>query len=405
MPASMSSLIVLLPAQPSATSDFAFALSPDRRTVQQHGSSPAALLPLPRGAGAEVVAVVPAHALSWHAAELPRGVTAQSPRLRGVLEGLLEDRLLDEPDALHFALQPQPASGTAWVAACDRAWLRNALQVLESAGRAASRIVPEFAPSAQAGRLHAMGEPENAWLAWAGPDGVLVLPLSTASLPLLPPDAAEATCCAEPAVAALAEQVLHRKVEIQQAPQRWLQSAQTDWDLAQFEFASSGRARALRKLASGWTELLRAPEWRAARWGAVLLVALNLIGLNAWALKQHNVLEGKKVAVRRVLTQTFPQVKVVVDAPVQMEREVAALRQATGMASGRDLEAMLAALAQAAPGGRTIAGIEFTPGELRVRGLGLSPEQVQPVAASLKGLGYSAAPQGDVLVLRQEAAP
>ena len=53
-----------------------------------------------------------------------------------MLEGLLEDQLLDEPEALHFALQPQArGGGPLWVATCDRAWLRAALQVLESAQR------------------------------------------------------------------------------------------------------------------------------------------------------------------------------------------------------------------------------------------------------------------------------
>jgi general secretion pathway protein N len=54
--------------------------------------------------------------------------------------------------------------------------------------------------------------------------------------------------------------------------------------------------------------------------------------------------------VRDTLRATFPQVRVIVDAPVQMEREVAALRQQTGTPSTRDLDALLAALAAALPG-------------------------------------------------------
>lgn len=401
----MSSLIVLLPPEMAgAASEFSFALSTDRRTVEQHGSAPAALLPQPHGAGAEVVAVVPVQALSWHQVELPKGVTAQSPRLRGVLEGLLEERLLDEPDQLHFALQPAAGTGAAWVAACDKAWLRGALQVLEAAGRPAGRIVPEAAPQ-QPGTLHALGDPDNAQLVWAGPEGVLALPLAPASLGLLPAPVDGAPCLAEPAVAALAEQVLQHPVELQQTPQRLLLAAQTAWDLAQFEFASSGRARALKKLASGWTELVRAPQWRAARWGAVLLVALNVLGLNAWAWKERAVLQAKREQIRATLTQTFPQVKVVVDAPVQMEREVAALRQRAGVASGRDLESMLAALSMAAPPGRALAGLEFSGTELRARGLALTQDELRPVAANLKSLGYAASLQGDVLVIVQEGNP
>jgi general secretion pathway protein L len=139
----MSSLIVLLPP-PGAppASEFAYALSADGRTVQEHASAPAALLPLPRGAGAEVIAVAPLQCLSWHRLELPRGMAAGSPRLRAAIEGVLEERLLDEPDALHFALQPHARAGAVWVAACDRAWLRGVLHTLEQAGRPASRAVP-----------------------------------------------------------------------------------------------------------------------------------------------------------------------------------------------------------------------------------------------------------------------
>ena len=402
----MSSLFVLLtPVHATAQTEFPYALSADRRSVASHGSALAALLPQPAGAGAEVVAIVPAAALSWHQVELPKGTSAGSPRLRAVLEGLLEDRLLDEPDSLHFALQPRPpATGAAWVAVCDKAWLRSAVQVLEGAGRPPARIVPEFAPEGQAA-LYALGEPEDASLVLAGSQGVFTLPLSAASLSLLPALAEDAPRVAEPAVAGLAEQVLQQKLELQQAPERWLQAAQSGWDMAQFDFASSNRARALKKLAGGWADLVSAPQWRPARWGAVALVAANLIGLNAWAWKERSALEAKRTAVRSSLTQAFPHVKVVVDAPVQMEREVAALRQVTGGTSGRDLESMLAALTTVAPPGRSIAGLEYSGNELRVRGLAGSAEEARPIVNGLKPLGYAGTVQGDALVVRPEVAP
>ena len=402
----MSALLVFLPAQPiSASTEFAYALTRDGSTVEAHGSAPAALLPAPTRAGTEVVAVVPAAMLSWHRLELPKGTSAGSPRLRAVLEGLLEDQLLDEPDTLHFAVQPQvKPSAPLWVAACDRAWLRSAVQVLEAVERPAARIVPEFAPEG-APALYALGDPQHASLVLVGNDGVMTLPLSSQALALLPSLPEDTRCVAEPAVAALAEQVLHRPPVLQQAPQRWLQAAQSDWDLAQFEFSSSGRARALKKLGTAWADVLAAPQWRPARWGAMLLVVANLVGLNAWAWRERSVLEEKREAIRRTLTQTFPQVKVVVDAPVQMEKEVATLRQATGTTSGRDLEAMLGALAAASPPGRVVSGVEFSQGELRVKGLAYAPDEARSVAAALKSQGFASALQGETLTITPESLP
>jgi general secretion pathway protein L len=402
----MSALIVLLPPHAvTGSAEFEYALTRDGNTVTSHGAAQAALLPAPARAGFEVVAIVPAALLSWHRVDLPKGTTARSPRLRAVLEGLLEDQLLDEPEALHFALQPDTRnSGPLWVATCDRAWLRSAVQVLEAAGRPPSRIVPEFAPEGVP-TLYAIGDPQQPLLVLAGIDGVTALPLTAHALPLLPSLPEETPCVAEPAVAQLAEQVLHHPPVLQHPAERWLRAARSAWDLAQFDFSSSGRARTLKKLATAWADLLTAPQWRPARWAAVLLVAVNLVGLNAWAWRERSALEEKRDAVRRTLTQTFPNVRVVVDAPAQMEKEVAALRQVTGASSGRDLEAMLGALSSVTPPQRVVSALDFANGELRVKGLALAPQEVQGTAGALRSHGYSAALQGETLTITTETLP
>ena len=401
----MSTLIVVLPLEPATSStEWAYALSPDGHALGDQGKAPAALLPLPRGAGAEVVALVPVQALAWHRVALPKGMAGGSPRLRAALEGLLEEQLLDEPDTLHLALQPGAKPGEpAWVAICDRAWLRNALQLLEAADRPASRIVPEFAPEGELS-LVVLGDAEQPLAVASSADGVLALPLTAAALPLLPALAEDTPRLAEPAVAGLAEQLLQHKLALQQGPQRWLQSARTRWDLGQFEFASSSRTRVLKKLATGWGDVLRGPSWRPARWAALVLVAANLLGINAWAWRERADLESKRATVQRILTDTFPGVRVVVDAPVQMEREVAALRQATGTASVRDLDALLNALATALPAGRTPAALEYNAGTLRAAGLALSREDARSVVERLRPLGYAGNMEGDVLVLVAEDA-
>lgn len=399
----MSSLLVSLPLEPAGiAAEWGFALTPDGRALGEHGKAPAALLPLPRGTGAEVVAVVPVQALAWHRIDLPKGIAPGTPRLRAALEGLLEEQLLDDTESLHLALQPGAKPGEpAWVAVCDRAWLRDRLQMLETAGRPVGRIVPEFAPEGTPS-LTALGDPEQPLVVASGADGVLVLPLTGAATALLPSLPEDTPRLAEPAVAALAEQVLQQKFALQQAPQRWMEAARTRWDLAQFQFASSSRTRAFKKIAGIWAEVLHGAAWRPARWAALVLVLANLVGLNAWAWKERGALDAKREAVRRTLTDTFPQVRLVIDAPVQMEREVQALRQQTGAPSPRDLDALLGALAATLPPGQVPALLEYSPGQLRAGGLALSPEQVAALSGQLRALGYRASMDGAALVVATE---
>lgn len=411
----MSTLILHLPqATPGPHTEYSYTLTTDGHTAARHGSAAPALLPAPGRAG-EVVAVVPARALSWQRVALPQGLPlSNAPRLRAVLEGLLEDRLLDDPAQLHFALSPGARAGeSAWVAVCDRAWLRQALQALEAADRPVARIVPEFAPATgEPAEYFALGTPEDAQLlaTGQGPEqGLALVPLAAA--PMLLARAGEPgadrppTVQAEPAVAALAERMFAghgHAVVLSTASQRALRAARGAWDLAQFDLASSGRTRALRKAGSGASAFLRAPQWRAARWGAGLLVAAHLVGLNAWAWQERQSLAAQQASVQDALTQTFPQVKVVVDAPVQMEREVAQLRLAAGGLSPRDLEPLMAAVGQALPAGAQPTGIEYAGGELRLRGLDLAADALAPLHERLAGAGYSAQAEGDGLLVRLE---
>jgi general secretion pathway protein L len=420
----MSTLILHLPlGRPGNAAEYSYTLTADGHSATSHATAPAALLPEPTRPGGEVVAVVPARALSWQRVQLPPGLPLgagqQTPRLRAVLDGLLEDRLLDDPADLHFALQPGARAGEPlWVAVCGRGWLREHLQALEAAGRRVARVVPEFAPGPTASgapELCALGTPEDACVVVTGHgagQGVAVLPLSgmaltlaSAGLPAPADDGDDALVVrAEPAVAALAERTLGRRVTLQTTSERALDAARGEWDLAQFDLASTGRTRMLRKAGTVTSALLYAPQWRAARWGAALLVVAHLVGLNAWAWQEKRTLAAKQTAVRSALTQTFPKVQVVVDAPVQMERELAQLRQAAGSVSARDMEPLLTAAGAALPNGHQPSAIEYTPGELRLRGVALGPDEEAAFSAQLQAAGYRARLDDGSLLVRAEGS-
>src|SRR3569832_320370 len=119
----MSAVAVYLPPHgATASTEFDYVVTLDGVNVESHGAAAPALLPMAARAGAELVAIAPASMLSWHKVELPKGTSATSPRARAVLEGLLEDQLLDDPEAMHFALQPGAATSTAWVVVCVWLW-------------------------------------------------------------------------------------------------------------------------------------------------------------------------------------------------------------------------------------------------------------------------------------------
>lgn len=401
----MSSLFIHLPAPPvTPASEYGYVLSVDGRSLGQVSSAPASLLPGAHGAGAETVAVVPSDALSWHRLEWPRGLQPSSPRLRAALEGLLEDHLLDEPQALHFAVAPQVHAGEpAWVAVCDRAWLRACLQALDATGHSVTRIVPEIAPEAPTA-LYVLGEPDGALLVVRSPRGVVTLPLSAMSLTLLPALPDDALCFAEPAVAEHAEALLQQPLVLQPAAERWLQAAQSTWNLAQFDLARTGRARAIRRLAARGAQWLRAPRWRPARWACVLLLVTQLAGLQVWAWKERAALDARREAMRSTLTRSFPQAPPAADALAQMEREVAALYQSTATPSSRDLETLLGALAAATPA-RTPTGLDYTRGALRVSGLGWTATDLRAAEAALHAQGLQATLQGDAVVMRVQEGP
>ena len=139
---------------------------------------------------------------------------------------------------------------------------------------------------------------------------------------------------------------------------------------------------------------------------ALLAAALvNLIGLNSWAWQERSAWRAQRQAIDAVLTSTFPEVRVVVDAPLQMARELAALQRAAGQASGRDLEAMLGAFAALAPAAALPDASDFSGAELRLKGLQMPPAELSALALALRPQGYLATPEaGGSLLIRPGAA-
>jgi len=396
-------LIIALPHSANAAATGYAHVHSDGHSVLRSATGAAATLSAHAG---EVVAVVPHSRLAWLRVQLPPA--SHGPRLASVLQGLLEDRLLDDPQQLHIVLDPQATGvtrtgGETLVAVCDKQWLRDALAPLQAAGLTIQRIAPELSPS-NVPVLHVMGEPEASQSVLCHARGVTLLPPNTAqwrAFAELNQD--DLQIQAEPAMVARVQSTLQRQPTLQSAAQRWVQSSQSAWDLAQGEWAQGRAQRTQRQLQAAWQTLLHAPAWKPVRWGMVALIALQVLGLNALAWRERSALVAQQASLQNILTTTFPSVTLVIDAPLQMQREVDALQQKSGAASSTDFEPMLAALAGVLPAGQTPSQIHFANQALRVQGVTLDSNASG--LASLKAQGLSLRQDGnDTWVLQAEGA-
>jgi general secretion pathway protein L len=140
------------------------------------------------------------------------------------------------------------------------------------------------------------------------------------------------------------------------------QALRSPWNLRQFDLAP--RHRGASAVRAAWRRFL-SPAWRPVHVGLAALVAINLIGLNAWAWQQQRALAERKQAMLALLRTTHPQVRAVLDAPLQMARETERLRAAAGQPGDTDLETLLGVAAAAWPVDEPpTESLQFEPGRL-----------------------------------------
>ena len=386
--------MLLICPSPTASPDappLGWARSVDGVALDAHGTG----WPVVSQAGEACTLVVPAERLSWHRVRLPK---TPASKLEAVLAGLLEDHLLDDPADLHFALEPgmHPARGMAegWVAVCGKAWLRERLDELTSRGWKVNRILPAAAPQA-APVLLAEGEGDDSRLTFAGPLGVVCVPLEAATasawVSALAGDPATLAgrCITTPSAVGQVERLLPAiGWTIQPFQQAWLVPLVGGWDLAQQAFRLNERVRWQRAWQQALMQVLKAPAWRPVRWGFAGLLLVQLIGLNLAAWQARQQVQAAQAAVENTLTQTFPHVTLVLNAQVQMQRELERLRAARGQLGEADLEPLLQALGQSQPPPR-LTQVEYRQaGPVRLSFQALSAAEQARVRQQLERVGW-----------------
>lgn len=394
----MSILVVQIPprrrlrAQPGEAvtigpgTEFEYLLTTDGIGLTTEGRCAPALLPK----ASTIVAVLPDADVAWHRITLPK---APTQRLRAALSGVLEEALID--DDVHLAVAPQAVAGQpTWIAAVHRPWLASVLATLEKAQVFVDRVVPSSWPD-EPPSGHFAEDPDapdadtgSLMLTWAHAGGVATLKLqgglARALLPQPLPDTARWS--ATPAAANAAGAWLGGPVAVMTAAQRALQSVRTTWNLRQFDLAPRNRGmRALRDL----RRQAMSRAWRPVRLGLVALVAVQIVGLNLYALGQQRAIERRQAAMVALLRDSFPQIRAVLDAPVQMQREIDSLRLVAGRSGETDLEPLMQAAASAWPANRPpVESLRYEPGRLTLAAPGWDNDEIERFRARLQPSGW-----------------
>jgi general secretion pathway protein L len=294
------------------------------------------------------------------------------------------------------------------VAAVDRAWLKAELGALDKAGVVVERAVPiawpEDMPLGHFSAPHGDDASAPMQLTWSDTKGVLCMAVNgTLAKTMLPQWTAQpARWTAHPAVAAPAERWLGGSVTVLSDEQRLLRAMRSLWNLLQFDIAPKHRGTVALRDA---LRRFRSSSWRPVRWGLAALVALQVAGLNLWAWHQERQIADKRDAMVALLRTAHPQVRAVLDAPAQMQRETDLLRAAAGKAGDNDLETLLGAAASAWPNGQPpLQTMKFENGRLTFAAVGWSDQQVADFRGQLSAGGWNVAQEGSALTIARPAA-
>lgn len=304
--------------------------------------------------------------------------------LRQSIPYQLEDVLLEDIDALHFALG-EPREGVVAVAACNREWLRSQLKPFQEAQIEPAWVVPEPLLLSR----------ENGWALCLSGDSLLAHTGYGEGF------AMERTLALEALKRLRAE-----------SPEETLQVSVTGVDrqrLAEFfESLQALPGLAIEKQTGPWWESLAvdgAPEidlrqgefgrrlpverwWQQWRKVAVF-AAITLVTYLAVSTIQYNLLQNRNLQLRQQIEQAFRNVVprgVIVDAEKQLRSKVNALQTGGGDSAAVSTLAAIAPLI-AANQDVTLRALHYSDGEMRLSFWAKSFNAIEQLRANLAGLG------------------
>jgi general secretion pathway protein L len=322
---------------------------------------------------------------------------AQQRGLSGALRFLVEESAIPEPERLHVVSAPAHSADALCLAVIDRQWLERMLGRLARAGLVAVSACPECLLPELLPRAWTVVWNGNDGFARTGPAEGFALDCTD---PGDPPVALRLALEAARSAGSIPQQIVVRAapggalpdcarwssqlgVTVEPGPEwRWAQAqGRPGLELLQGEFAPRAAEHA-------WQRSLR----RSAVIAAALVVLTTLGIAIDWAAKagERKALLGEMEAVYRA---SFGANAVVVDAPLQMSRALASLRQQAGKPVASDFLVMLGSVADRLldPQRQKIDSIAFADGTLT---LSLRPQDPAQLGVVLDELRAKAAIRG-----------
>ena len=343
----------------------------------RHGESRLSELPPAN----EVELIISASRVLLTRVKLPPGNTQ---KLADVIGYAVEDKLLGDPETVHAAVGRRNADGTITAAIVDRAWLGGVRERFSAMGRRPTRAVSEIAlVPATAGAWDAVWHGDHGWLRNGDDEGFMLDPAAGAAPLALRLAVQEARS----AGAAPARIVVH-PAEGNVLPElaRWQQElelpveAGTPWS---WQKADIPALRGI-NLLQGKFVSSRSRAELASRYRLPLRLAAGIAGLYivvssadwAWLAWQKHTLEAR---MTQTFKTAFPDAKTIVDAPLQMRRNLADMQRARGEAQPGDFLPLLAtALPVIGAAGGNAQSVQYERGKLQ---FDLRLAQVEPAEA------------------------
>lgn len=285
--------------------------------------------------------IIPANRVLLSQVQLP---AQNRKKFMQALSYAVEDRIMADPESVHVAAGPVLENGDMPVAIVERAWLENMLASLQQAG---------IKPVAAETEVLLLPWQEGIWtLAWHGSSGILRhAPYGGMALDggdhLQPP----------PGLSLALEEAASRPASIQIdcenaiAPDitAWSNSLGVPVTLANGQKQHVPEQQGINLLQGPFAPGATRPDWLPQLRPAIILIAVLASVQLTFTLLDWAMLKYEKRQLTASMEQSFrsafPDAKVIVDAPLQMNRNLAELRHAAGLPDHNDFLPLMASIA------------------------------------------------------------